>query len=106
VAGTAEAMFNTLKTESKLSDSDIKERRLSLRLYVYEIQNVRYYLSRFLELIYALLYSNSRITRKTIWMFPINPLQADTVPLWSEQHQLEPELAQASAKLPKVGSPT
>ena len=40
VLGSAEAMFNALKADSKLSESDIKDRRLSLRVYIYETQSV------------------------------------------------------------------
>lgn len=40
VVGSVEAMFNALKADSKISESDIKEQRLSLRVYVYEAQSV------------------------------------------------------------------
>jgi hypothetical protein len=33
-------MFNALKADSKLSEADIKERRLSLRVFAYEAQSV------------------------------------------------------------------
>ena len=45
VGGNVEAMFNTLKADSRISETDIKERRLSLRVYAYETQSVQRYKS-------------------------------------------------------------
>ncbi|RDB24996.1 hypothetical protein Hypma_007390 [Hypsizygus marmoreus] len=38
--GTAEAMFNSLKASSMLSEADIKARKINLRIYAYEAQMV------------------------------------------------------------------
>lgn len=43
VGGNVEAMFNTLKADSKISEADIKVRRLSLQVFAYETQSVWQY---------------------------------------------------------------
>lgn len=40
VLGSVEAMFNGLKADCKISEADIKERRLTLRVFAYEAQSV------------------------------------------------------------------
>jgi hypothetical protein len=40
--GSLDAMFNGLKGDSKISEADVKDRRLSLRVFAYEAQSVSF----------------------------------------------------------------
>lgn len=40
VTQSVETMFNQLKGDTKLSESDIKARNIPLRMFVYEVKNV------------------------------------------------------------------